>query len=162
MDKYTSLSPPRLSHHCWRKGRKRIMTKVSGDHREAYILDTLEQLCTWTEEAVTVHKPECLKPDKIPAQRRDLARKPCTYFQSYWRLVSSEKRRVSVLWECSPGKLHLIAVEGHTSKNICAAQIDFDGVKNRTQSWVEVKGIWEGMPEVVTTIKTHYTKFSNK
>lgn len=51
------------------------------------------------------------------------------------RLVSSEKRRVSVLWECSPGELHLIAVEGHTSKNICAAQIDFDGVKNRTQSW---------------------------
>lgn len=117
------------------------------DYREAYILDTVEQLCTRTPEAGTVHKPECLKSDPIPAQRRDLAMQSRTYLQSYWWLWSSEKRRVSVLWECRPGKLNLIAVGGHTSQNICAAQIDFDGVKNRTELSRWGREIWEGMSE---------------
>lgn len=117
------------------------------DYREVYILDTVEQLCTRTPEAGTVHKPECLKPDPIPAQRRDLAMQSRTYLQSYWWLWSSEKRRVSVLWECCPGKLNLIAVGGHTSQNICAAQIDFDGVKNRTELSRWGREIWEGMSE---------------
>jgi hypothetical protein len=45
-------------------------------------------------------------------------------------------------------------VEGHSSKNICAAQIGLDGVKERIQNWVNGEGDLRRDVRGADTIKT--------
>lgn len=52
-------------------------------------------------------------------------------------------------------------VEGHKSKNICAAQIGLDGVKNRIQNWENWEGDLRRDIGGADTIKTHYPRLSS-